>query len=425
MQATTRTTITGWVPKTILKNTIGQFKEFGTTIFALHFKDISMKKKLFDEYLFADYSGGGEDSHAQGNIALFTLSSSTGPQKLSSPSGNTNNFSRDRLTSFVLDRLTDATNRQRRIVFGFDHQYGWPLRLRRHANLESLDWRTSIKTLTNGSQNGEMPPFDIPKRYCHLFNRFTGHESFWTPFKRVASSYGITTQKPEDPIQDRFRLTELVRPLKGAARPKPADAVGGTGEGIVGGQTICGLRQLAKMLHRSDIAWWPFDGLDILSAAYIGKHVGVEIYPSAVRPGQQQSDEHDATETCLAVNAADEQGHLEKLMRLNIPIEFQNQVLREGWIIGMDAADLENGYLCRNEKSKERSRGGSGKVAAADASPTYPCPIEDCNHVFHGSRGGWDPHVASPKKHKNWRKDLSTGEERKKAFQEEFPEFFM
>lgn len=388
-----------------------------------------MKKKLFDEYLFADYSGGGEDSHAQGNIALFTLSSSSVPQELSSPSETTNSFSRNLLTAFVLDRLTDATNRQRRIVFGFDHQYGWPLRLRRHAKVESLDWRNKIKILASGSQKVGLPPLDIPKRYCQLFNRFTGQQSFWTPFKRVAKSYGIKTERPEDPILDRFRLTELVRPLKGTARPKPADAVGGTGEGIVGGQTICGFRQLAKMLDRSDIAWWPFDGLDILSEAYVGKHVGVEIYPSAVRPGPQESDEHDATETCLAISGADERGDLEKLMQLNIPKEFQDQVIKEGWIIGMNPADLNTEYLSSVEKSsvekrKRSSRESSSRGSTTDSRPTYPCPIEGCDHVFHGSRGGWDPHVASPTKHRYWRQELKTGEERKKAFQQEFPEFF-
>ena len=55
----------------------------------------------------------------------------------------------------------------------------------------------------------------------------------------------------------------------------------------------------------------------------------------------------------------------------------------------------------------------------------YPCPIPGCDQVFHGSRGGWDAHVASPRRHPNWHPKVKGPTERKRLFKREFPDFFM
>lgn len=54
----------------------------------------------------------------------------------------------------------------------------------------------------------------------------------------------------------------------------------------------------------------------------------------------------------------------------------------------------------------------------------YPCPIPGCPKVFHGSRGGWDAHVESLRKHPDWRPDVSDAEERKRIFRDEYGDWF-
>lgn len=384
-----------------------------------------VKQMLFDQYLFADYSGGGEDAHAQANIALYTLSADSSPEKLTPLTGYAKNFSRNALTDFVGLRLDQATDQKQRVIFGFDHQYAWPMRLRQHARIATLDWRSSLQRLLEGDESSGLPRLDIPRRYCRLFNEFSQQASFWTPFHGVANAYGVSIARPRESIQERFRLTELVKPIQGEARPKPADAVGGTGEGVVGGQTICGLRQIGRMLHRKDIAWWPFDGLDMNLPPYVGKHVGVEIYPSAIRQGPMQSDDHDASETCLAVRAVDTSGRLGSLLRLNIESEeVKQRILIEGWIVGMDPSDIRNALVRSSISSEHSVRPRVKKAIAVSSCRKFPCPIDGCSHVFNGTRGGWDSHVASLKTHKQWRRDLKVPKDRKKAFKEQFPKFF-
>ncbi|MEM7474642.1 MAG: hypothetical protein AAF483_06580, partial [Planctomycetota bacterium] len=317
----------------------------------------TLTKTLFDQYLFADYSGGGEDHHSQNNISLYRINSTTPPRKQLPEEGRARNFSRNSLTDFVLRELTHASARGSRTIFGFDHQYSWPLRLRQHARVDGVNWRTLVRELSVGNAETGLPALDIPRRYCKAFNSFSSQASFWTPLHGVANSYGIPTDRPLEDAQSRYRLTELVKPIQGESRPKPADAVGGTGEGIVGGQTICGLRQIAKMLDRSDIAWWPYDGFSIDSPSYHGKHVGVEIYPSAVREGPQISDDHDASVTCLAVHDADSAGRLRSMLHLDPPTKVRDRIRKEGWILGMDPMDIEPATKLV-ELRKTRSRKG-------------------------------------------------------------------
>ena len=54
----------------------------------------------------------------------------------------------------------------------------------------------------------------------------------------------------------------------------------------------------------------------------------------------------------------------------------------------------------------------------------YSCPIPGCQKVFNGSRGGWDAHVASPKKHPEWHPEIDAPYERKARFGAKFPDWF-
>ena len=54
----------------------------------------------------------------------------------------------------------------------------------------------------------------------------------------------------------------------------------------------------------------------------------------------------------------------------------------------------------------------------------YPCPIPGCSKVFHGSRGGWDAHVASLRKHLAWYPDVKSPQLRKELFRRDFGGWF-
>ncbi len=54
----------------------------------------------------------------------------------------------------------------------------------------------------------------------------------------------------------------------------------------------------------------------------------------------------------------------------------------------------------------------------------YSCPIPGCQKVFRDSRGGWDAHIASLKKHPEWHPEIDDLYERKALFKAEFSDWF-
>ena len=54
----------------------------------------------------------------------------------------------------------------------------------------------------------------------------------------------------------------------------------------------------------------------------------------------------------------------------------------------------------------------------------YRCPIPGCSKVFQGSRGGWDAHVASLRKHLDWYPDVKSPQLRKELFRRDFGGWF-
>ena len=98
------------------------------------------------------------------------------------------------------------------------------------------------------------------------------------------------------------------------------------------------------------------------------------------------------------------------------------------------AADVESlkkemrfGEQGQDQRRRQvRSSGTGAEMSDRDASrrhggPEYPCPIPGCTKVFHGTRGGWDAHVASWRMHPDWHPDVTDGEERKRRFRREYP----
>jgi hypothetical protein len=73
-----------------------------------------------------------------------------------------------------------------------------------------------------------------------------------------------------------------------------------------------------------------------------------------------------------------------------------------------------------------RARAGLARSSTPSRSNAAPiaCPIPGCGKVYSHGRGGWDGHVASVRKHREWHPEARDGTARKELFRAEFPAFF-
>lgn len=113
------------------------------------------------------------------------------------------------------------------------------------------------------------------------------------------------------------------------------------------------------------------------------------------------------------------------LMRMfleNAPLESPDtvEVIAEGGMLG--AASLTTS--AKRVPSARRKESVALKTQSVWEPQAYPCPIPECAHVFHKSRGGWDAHVASLSRHPHWHPKIQEPVKRKLLFKQEFPDWF-
>ncbi len=270
----------------------------------------------FDTWLFADYSGAAALSAQRRAIALWRLDRGGRPRKVTGP------FTRGTLREAILAALVDATRGERRVLFGVDHQWSWPLDLWKAAGLAGRPWRAALRSLVAGDDG--RPPLGPARVFPAAFNAWAGKAVFHCRVRGLARAYGVPTRSdwPGDPV----RLAE--RAMRGA---KPATRLGGTG--AVAGQTLVGLVELQRLLEEAKglgvpVLAWPMDALADDGAS----HVGCEIYPSFCRPPHvRKTDDADARWTCLWASRADLAALLD-LERAPGPVQEAARV--EGWILG-------------------------------------------------------------------------------------------
>jgi len=283
----------------------------------------------FDQYLFADYVGsGGHDKSARG-LRLVGATATGQLRELRSANGR--HWSRASLYEFVCQKLDLASKQGKRVVFGFDHQYSWPLEMLRLASLDiATEWRELIASLVNGDSNIGRPAFDSPRQYAKAFNAWCRRPVFYSKIRQNSNLYEIPNTGTA-----MYRATEEYAKRSGG-RPAPANGVGGNGDGAVGGQTLCGLQFLSKFIARNDVRAWPFDGLDLSS--YKDGHLLVELYPTGLRPRSiRQSDLADAACACETLRFADRAGRLDDFLRVPRAVveTAADRVAKEGWIAGV------------------------------------------------------------------------------------------
>lgn len=303
-------------------------------------------RPLFDRYIVADYSGASSEILQRRSICI---ADATAEGPIARVAGK---FTRESLLAFFLRTLRSATDQGCRCLLGCDHQYGVPLGFAELLGLETQDWRTLLHQLVIGA-NG-VPSLEHPKFYCRKVNQWLvarGHlPYFYTATK--ASQYSdnqyidgteclivpATDPRGDRPEAERNRLvkrlTEQFWALSG--QPKFFNRVGDNG--TVGGQSILGLEKLYGLLALTadsiPLAVWPFDGPDLDSSAYEGRHVLVEPYPSGVRPTDVMQTDWDDAKSCVqALRNADFNGQLAGLLSFrSVCGECIRRVRMEGWI---------------------------------------------------------------------------------------------
>jgi hypothetical protein len=295
-------------------------------------------KPMFDGYQFADFSGARDTASQRKAIRI---ASARGDQK---PRGAERSLTRETLQTETLRTVEAATEEGVRLAFGRDHQFSIPAGLADEIGLAGKTWREALDSLVHGTYGG--PLLAHVSEFASKFNDWSISRSRPPYFfsRTKAKSYGVPR---EDPRPGRFgavdsttyRLTELCKGPQKRYVPKPLNRIGDNG--TVGGQTIVGLILLHELLVETcrrglPVAVWPFDGLDIHSSAYEGRHVMFEPYPSSIRdPHVKQTDWNDAEASVLFIQEADCAGKLPAMLDLHeLTDEQQARVLFEGWIIG-------------------------------------------------------------------------------------------
>jgi hypothetical protein len=154
--------------------------------------------------------------------------------------------------------------------------------------------------------------------------------------------------------------------------------------------------------------------IEQLRTAQWVRRLGVRIEDLAT--AEANEDDFDACTTAAALLRC----VLEKLSMCSLPAAATRA---EGGILGTGSINFD-----LREESFAGVAGSSMATGRArtrgTAAKTIRCPIAGCAKVFLNGRGGWDAHVGSRRSHQDWHPDLTAVNDRKRQFQNEFPEFF-
>src|SRR5262249_43820098 len=98
----------------------------------------------------------------------------------------------------------------------------------------------------------------------------------------------------------------------------------------------------------------------------------------------------------------------------------------EGGILGSSGGNLqlpERTFALQVHESPGPTAHRTGRSDAREVPRIHRCPIEGCDKVYQGTRGGWDAHVGSNRVHPLWHPEITSAEARKTQFEMEFPDF--
>ncbi|MCR9279330.1 MAG: hypothetical protein NXH85_15340 [Pseudomonadaceae bacterium] len=315
-------------------------------------------------------------------------------------------------------------------------------------------WR-ALQTLTGSS----------PNNFVEFLNESPHNSTFFEP---VATPDQWSALRPFiAPLKGPWSLTQFIERSNDGIHPRidrqlNANSVFVTRgmPGTVGSGTRALWMELIELQEPTAFNIWPFDGtLEALITQ--GIPVIAEIYPKACYgiclsenlptpllgiPKTKRPARNDAISKLLktdwvtradiriegAARAIENEDDFDALMscaaltrlvleKRSLESADSTDCIVEGGVLG--ASSLTSGTL-RLMRSRTKTTPPINEKQTAPSTTVYHCPIPGCTKVFHGSRGGWDAHVASARKHPAWHPTIKDPVERKARFRDAFSDWF-
>ncbi len=285
----------------------------------------------FDLYAFADYSGSKSEYQQRKAIALSVIDNNR--KQLYTD----HTYTRESLRNCFIKILDEASSEKKRVVFGFDHSYSFPVGF--YDVVAGKKWETWEQLLDLLCNSGQGLPQvkDGPREWAKAVNDLICKRldlpkgPFWGPHFKDQLKY------PEFPFKS-MNMKEKRLVEERVPQTKPVYKIGGNGS--VGLQSLYGIQNLFEILNeirnRSiELFCWPFDGWNLPSSG----HVLVEIYPKLFN---KKSKNHlqDAEACSEWLYEQDKKSMLlDRFDPNNLKLESENEFKRaslEGWIIGVD-----------------------------------------------------------------------------------------
>ena len=281
---------------------------------------------IFNIYAFVDYSGGASPGYQKKNIALSILNNGNYVK-------NTKGFTRETIRIEIQSLLLYASKKGKRVIFGFDHSYSFPIGFYETVTSKSWDsWDQLLKLVCIGTK--ELPPInDDPREWAKICNKLihdkTGISTngpFWGPH------FKSQIKNPRFPFEN-TKLKEKRIAEEQCKSTKPIYKIGGNG--AVGLQSLFGISHLARLrnyckINGIKLSCWPFDGWEMPSDG----HVMVEIYPRLFNKGKK-GDIEDAFSCSSWLKKQDEENILKNYFSPNLNEKEKERASLEGWIIGV------------------------------------------------------------------------------------------
>lgn len=268
-------------------------------------------------------------------------------------------MTRTELQGAVLELLRKADRQGKRVLFGFDHNYGLPEGF--HEALQGevpAGWREVLGGYAasagmGAEAGGEVKAMAdrldhwLPREWAREANNRIGLAlgggagPFWgtlfgcRPARELFRSYRLSDGKTAFQFRER-RLAEERLP-----RLKPAYQLGGIGS--IGQQSLFGLLHIHKLLEEcrtggTVVFVWPQYGLELPASG----HVLAEMYPTlcleylGLLGGSPRSDAGDAKACVQWAGDRDREGTLAECFRLSgLTDAEQSRVRVEGWPLGL------------------------------------------------------------------------------------------
>lgn len=292
---------------------------------------------MFDTIAFADYSGSEDPALQRKKIALAVISR---PQRgrYGQPAVSTG-MTREDLRRRVDTLLQEEAAKGRRVLFGFDHQYAFPVRFSAaiaNALGEVHSWRFQRELLADGRTGIPVAAVqektgDMARAWAAQFNSWArgqwGCNIFWGPnfSSQVCDPKFSFAQHGLDPLRRVEQRTHT-------GGMKSIFKIGGNG--TVGLQSLSGIPHLHRLLEsardRYRVHVWPFDGFECHAEA----HVLAEIYPTIQNRGVR-GDKEDAAQAVLWAAQFDESDALEGYFRPKLTPDVERDAMTEGWVLGV------------------------------------------------------------------------------------------